>query len=299
MDQEPGPDRVGAAPGAPGPASSRWRRRPAVLGAVAALTLGALAWIWSSGRSDATPPLTRAEVAKTASSIAAAAVGEAAAAPARSVAVYQAIVPSLVFIATTGAAGSVPGSVGEGADDPIVDGPTEGGLGAGVVINDLGAILTAYHVVADASAIEVTFADGTTGKAQIVNAEPENDIAVLVADRAPEVIVPAVMGGGVQVGDEAYAVGHPLGLSGSMSAGVISGLNRSVPRPGGPDLEGLIQFDAAVNPGSSGGPLLNRSGQVVGIVTALANPSKQGYFVGVGFAVPIGTAGGAAGGPDR
>ena len=98
---------------------------------------------------------------------------------------------------------------------------------------------------------------------------------------------------------DAFVVGHPLGFVASLSAGVISGLDRSTPRENGTTMTGLIQFDAAVNPGNSGGPLLNRNGQVVGIVTALANPSRDGYFIGIGFAVPIGTAGGAAGAPRK
>ena len=99
----------------------------------------------------------------------------------------------------------------------------------------------------------------------------------------------------MQVGDDTYSLGNPLGLADSMTAGVVSGLDRSIDREDGSgELQGLIQFDAAVNPGSSGGPLLNRQGQVVGIVTALANPSGQRFFVGIGFAVPIGSAGGGA-----
>ena len=108
-----------------------------------------------------------------------------------------------------------------------------------------------------------------------------------------------MLGGGGQVGDEAYAVGHPLGYVGSLTSGVISGLDRSIKASDGKTLRGLIQFDAAVNPGNSGGPLLNRGGQVIGIVTALANPSRDGYFIGIGFAVPIGTAGGAANAPPK
>jgi S1-C subfamily serine protease len=147
--------------------------------------------------------------------------------------------------------------------------------------------------------VEVTFADGTEATAEVASEDPENDIAVLMADRPPEVIVPAVLGSSsaLQVGDEAFAVGHPLGLTGSLSAGVISGLERAIPIGNGQTLRGLIQFDAAVNRGNSGGPLLNRDGQVIGIVTALANPSEQGYFIGIGFAVPIGTATGGAAGP--
>jgi S1-C subfamily serine protease len=104
-----------------------------------------------------------------------------------------------------------------------------------------------------------------------------------------------VLGGRVQVGEDAFAVGHPFGFVDSISSGVISGLERSVEVAHGKTLRGLIQFDTAVNPGNSGGPLLNRGGQVIGIVTALANPSPNGYFIGIGFAVPIGTAGGGNG----
>ena len=199
--------------------------------------------------------------------------------PAISTEVFQAIFPSLVYIRTDE----------DGEND---------GIGTGVIINQAGSILTAYHVVEGAKTISVIFADGTRATARIASAEPENDLAVLEADGGPEVIVPAVLGGGVQVGDEAYAAGNPLGLVASLSAGVISGLDREITIEGGGKLSGLIQFDAAVNPGSSGGPLLNRSGHVIGIVTALANPSKDDSFLGIGFAVPLGAAGGA-GGPPR
>ena len=102
----------------------------------------------------------------------------------------------------------------------------------------------------------------------------------------------------MQVGDEAYVVGNPFGLYSSMSAGVISGFNRTF-QPNNSDLtlKGLIQVDAAVNPGNSGGPLLNRAGQVIGIVEGIANPTEQDVFIGIGFAIPINVAGGAAGLP--
>jgi S1-C subfamily serine protease len=146
----------------------------------------------------------------------------------------------------------------------------------------------------------VTFADGTTSPAQILVKRPENDIAVLRAQRPPQVIIPATLGnpGSVRPGSDAYAVGNPFGLSGSVTAGVVSGLGRSFTSPDtGLTLRGLIQIDAAVNPGNSGGPLLNRAGQVIGIVTALVNPTKDNVFVGIGLAVPIDVAGGAAGLP--
>jgi len=206
--------------------------------------------------------------------------------PANSMLVYRVIFPSLVFIQT------------EGTD---AEGEAGFGVGSGVVVNQDGDILTALHVVVDADEIEVAFADGTRATAELINADPENDIAVLHPNRPPEVIVPAVLGsaGAMRVGDEAYAVGNPLGLAGSMSAGVISGFDRSFTvNQTNQRLEGLIQFDAAVNPGNSGGPLLNRAGQVVGIVTALANPNETNSFTGIGFAVPINTAVSAAGNVD-
>jgi S1-C subfamily serine protease len=172
-------------------------------------------------------------------------------------------------------------------------------LGTGVIVDTQGDILTALHVVQGASEIKVTFADGTTAAASIATSDPANDIAVLVAGRLPAVIVPAVLGPGPQIGDETFAVGNPLGLVGSLSAGVISGLDRTFKLANGRTLSGMIQFDAAVNPGSSGGPLLNTKGQVIGIVTGLANPAGTDDFAGIGFAVPIATAGRAAGAPAK
>jgi putative serine protease PepD len=167
------------------------------------------------------------------------------------------------------------------------------------VVNDMGAILTANHVIEGAASIEITFVDGTTAQGEVASSDPDQDIALLLPSGLPEVLVPATLGGGVNIGDEVYAVGHPLGLVWSMSAGVVSGLDRTVPIPeAGKELTGLIQFDAAVNPGNSGGPLLNRNAQVVGVVTATANltgDDGQRGFTGISFAVPIG---GALGGVD-
>ncbi len=205
--------------------------------------------------------------------------------PAYSARVYQAVLPSLVFIQVEGL---------------VENGKPAAGIGSGVVVNGFGDILTSLHVVSAASDIRVTFADGTQSPAQVIAEQPEIDIAVLRPEQLPEAVIPATLGNphAMRVGDEAYVIGHPLGLSGSLSAGVISGFNRSFqPQGSGQALEGLIQVDAAVNPGNSGGPLLNRAGQVVGIVTALANPSEQDVFIGIGFAVPITVAGGAAGLP--
>ncbi|HMK98346.1 MAG TPA: trypsin-like peptidase domain-containing protein [Acidimicrobiales bacterium] len=172
-------------------------------------------------------------------------------------------------------------------------------LGTGVVVDTQGDILTALHVVQGASRIEVTFADGTNSLANITVADPGDDIAVLTPERLPAVIVPAVLGPDPQVGDEAFVVGNPLGLVASLSAGVVSGLDRTFRLGPGRTLSGMIQFDAAVNPGSSGGPLLNTKGQVIGIVTGLANPAGTDNFAGIAFAVPISTAGEAAGAPPK
>lgn len=176
------------------------------------------------------------------------------------------------------------------------------GLGAGVFINESGAILTALHVVAGAGVIELSFADGTQSEAELIGAEPDNDIAVLQPLQLPELFLPATLGNpnAMQIGDEAYVVGHPLDLQASISAGVISGFDRTFqPQNGLQEYTGLIQFDAAVNPGSSGGPLLNRYGQVIGIVTGLASAVEQDAFSGIGLAVPINVAGGAAGAPAQ
>jgi S1-C subfamily serine protease len=173
------------------------------------------------------------------------------------------------------------------------------GTGAGVVVNSDGTVLTALHVVDGAESITISFSDGTNSGADIAGSTRASDIATLRPHRLPDTVVPAVLGGAVQVGAPVFAVGHPLGLTDSLSAGVVSALDRTVTVEGTRKLEHLIQFDAAVNPGNSGGPLLNKAGQVVGIVTGLANPTDQSLFVGIGFAVPIATAGGAAGSPPR
>jgi S1-C subfamily serine protease len=252
------------------------RRGLVVLAAVAVAALGAGVIVLATR--DSPRPLDRTEAGTIASGVVDNAMKDLRAEPASSVAVYQQILPSIVAIETERATPS-----GHG-----------GGLGTGVVVNANGTIMTAFHVVDGAARIRVTFVDGTRGRADVVQADPDNDTAVLVPTRLPEVVVPAVLGGGVQVGDETYAVGHPLGYADSITAGVVSGLDRSV-KEGGKTLRGLIQFDAAVNPGNSGGPLLNRGGQVIGIVTALANPGRSDAFVGLGFAVPIGGVGGGMG----
>jgi putative serine protease PepD len=167
-------------------------------------------------------------------------------------------------------------------------------LGTGIVVSDEGTIITAAHVVGTAKSVTVTFADGTVTTALVASADAKTDIATLNPATLPKVVVPAQLGGGAGVGAPVVAIGDPLGLTDSVSSGVVSGLNRSAATDTGPR-SGLIQFDAAVNPGSSGGPLLDSRGLVVGIVVALADPSGRDAFAGIGFAVPIGDALGGSG----
>ena len=169
--------------------------------------------------------------------------------------------------------------------------------GTGVIVNADGTILTALHVVSSGNFIKVAFADGTESEATIIAADPAVDIAALAVDTLPAIVVPAVLGASEQldVGDDVVAIGNQLGLTGSTTAGVVSGLNRISTNNDGTRMPGLIQFDAAVNPGSSGGPLVNTKGETVGIVVSLVNPTAAGTFIGIGFAVPIGAAVAAGG----
>jgi putative serine protease PepD len=203
--------------------------------------------------------------------------------------VYKTLLPSVVLIEATGGVSTEPA---RGAN------ATAGtALGTGVIANADGTILTALHVVNGATAITVTYADGTRSAAKVATIAAAIDIATLTPATLPEVVVPATIGGGPAVGDPVVAIGNQLALADSATSGVVSGLNRSVSRPKASDLKGLIQFDAAVNPGSSGGPLLDGHAAVIGIIVALANPTNAGTFIGVGFAVPIGSAVGAGDGP--
>jgi putative serine protease PepD len=190
---------------------------------------------------------------------------------------YTQVVPSVVLVTTS-----------------------KGSLGSGVIITDIGTVLTANHVIADGGSIAILFADGTKAAATVAFANPKIDIATLIPRKLPEVVVPAILGGGVAVGSDVVAIGNPLGLRASTTTGIVSGLSRTTKTRAG-SLSGLIQFDAAVNPGSSGGPLLNSQGLVVGVVVSIADPGRDDAFAGIGFAVPIGTAlgGGTGDGPLR
>ena len=184
--------------------------------------------------------------------------------------------------------------------DKKTNADVERSVGTGVVIVDKGIILTNLHVVQGSETIKIEFADGLESTASITGVQPENDLAVLQAHKIPDDMIAATMRSTQDLlpGDEVLAVGFPFGIGPSASTGVISGLRRSFRSPDGQQvMTNLIQFDAAANPGNSGGPLVTMDGQVVGIVTAIYNPSQQRTFVGIGFAVPIESAASAAGMP--
>ena len=171
---------------------------------------------------------------------------------------------------------------------------TDDGLGTGVVAKDDGTILTANHVVAGAKTITVTFSDGSTSQATVATSDAKQDIATLTPESLPQILVPATLGGAAAVGASVVAIGNPLGLTYSVSSGVVAGLERTANTDNG-DYSGLIQFDASVNPGSSGGPLLDAAGDVMGIVVSIADPGNDDAWAGIGFAVPIGAALGSTG----
>ncbi len=198
---------------------------------------------------------------------------------------FEAIRPSVVRVE-----GIFSGATGEADMD--------GGVGTGVVIVDKGTILTNMHVIAGAERVRVTFADGLESEATVLGVKPEHDLAVLQAKTIPDDLQAATMRstGDLAVGDHVVAVGFPFGIGPSASAGVVSGLKREFVSPEGKrTLSNLIQFDAAANPGNSGGPLITADGQLVGIVTAILNPTQQRVFIGIGFAVPIENAANAIG----
>jgi S1-C subfamily serine protease len=174
----------------------------------------------------------------------------------------------------------------------------EKSVGSGVVIVDKGIILTNLHVVAGGDRLGVVFADGTESEATVIGVQPENDLAVIQAKTLPDDLQPATLRStnDLALGDEVVAVGFPFGIGPTVTSGVVSGLRRIYrSHDGKRDLVNLIQFDAAANPGSSGGPLVTADGEVVGIVTAILNPGDQHVFIGIGFAVPIENAASAIG----
>jgi S1-C subfamily serine protease len=203
---------------------------------------------------------------------------------------YEAIIPSVVRVV----------GLGKTTKDKNGDEHTDRSVGTGVVIMDKGIILTNLHVVEGAQTIKITFSDGLESTASITGLQVENDLAVLQAHKIPDDLMAATLRSTADLapGDQVMAVGYPFGIGPSASSGVVSGLGRTFRSPEGKQqITNMIQFDAAANPGNSGGPLVTMDGEVIGIVTAIYNPNQQRSFVGIGFAVPIENAAAAVGMP--
>ena len=168
-----------------------------------------------------------------------------------------------------------------------VAGPAGQGSGSGVVLRADGYVLTNAHVVEGAASVAVTLPDGTVYDADVVGTDVRSDLAVIRLEGALDLPVPQFAGQSPRVGDVALAIGSPFGLEGSVTSGIVSALNRSLPGSTG-TLVNMIQTDAAINPGNSGGALVNGSGEVIGINTAIL--SRSGANNGIGFAIPVSSA---------
>jgi S1-C subfamily serine protease len=170
----------------------------------------------------------------------------------------------------------------------LMEVPSEG-AGSGVVLDGQGHILTNFHVVEAAREIEVLLHDGSAHEARVVGVDPATDVAVLRIDAPASSLEPAVFGTShdLRVGQRVFAIGNPFGLERTLTTGIISSLNRSLPTKTGRTIKSIIQTDAAINPGNSGGPLLDSGGLLIGMTTAIA--SRTGQSSGVGFAIPVGT----------
>ena len=290
-----------------GSRSARWKARLARherrLWAAAVLSLVAGGYVWQTTRAPRAVPMTIEQI----DSAIRQSIEEKPLTSAYSRA-YETVLPSVVRVVGL----MTEGDDGTDEDDTKKDetkkdaakkplhGPVERGVGTGVVIIDNGTILTNLHVINGAKRIKVTFMDGTESDAVVLNTQPENDLAVLRARTIPDDLEAATMRSTADLapGDQVLAVGFPFGIGPSASGGIVSGLKREFRSPEGQQtLTNLIQFDAAANPGNSGGPLVTMDGEVVGIVTAILNPSRQRTFIGIGFAVPIENAASAVGMP--
>ncbi len=221
--------------------------------------------------------------------------------PSQAAKAFEAIRPSVVRVVGfdhPDATGTLPKPVDDSYPPPKKSEDEKTSIGTGVVITEKGAILTNLHVVSGASRIQVIFHDGTESAAAVSGVDVSNDLAVLQAKKMPDDLQAATLitTGDLRSGDEVLAVGFPFGFGPSVSTGVVSGLKREFRSTDGQRvLSNLIQFDAAANPGNSGGPLVNMEGEVLGIVTAILNPTQQNFFVGLAFAVPIENAAAAVG----
>jgi S1-C subfamily serine protease len=195
------------------------------------------------------------------------------------IAVYEAVNRSVVNINTKA-------TVATGLF--LMEVPSEG-AGSGIVLDRQGHVLTNFHVIEGAREIQAVLYDGSAHAARVVGIDPATDVAVLQVD-APEAILQPVTFGtsnDLRVGQRVFAIGNPFGLERTLTTGIISSLNRSLPTKTGRTIKSIIQTDAAINPGNSGGPLVDSGSRLIGMTTAIA--SRTGQSAGVGFAIPVGT----------
>lgn len=180
-------------------------------------------------------------------------------------------------------------AVHAGRGSPRIDQGGGAGAGSGIVWDKAGHIVTNHHVIEGANEIVVSMSDGRAIPARVVGDAPWADLAVLRLASAPDNLVPLPIGRSADlvVGQSVLAIGNPFGLSGTLTTGIISALDRQLPTASGRLVAGVIQTDAAINPGNSGGPLVDSAGRLIGVNTAIIAPA--GAFAGVGFAIPVDT----------
>ena len=195
------------------------------------------------------------------------------------IAVYEAVNRSVVNINTKA-------TVATGLF--LLEVPSEG-AGSGIVLDREGHVLTNFHVVEGAREIQVMLFDGGSHAARVVGIDPATDVAVIKVEAPAEVLNPVSFGSSadLRVGQRVFAIGNPFGLERTLTTGIISSLNRSLPTRTGRTIKSIIQTDAAINPGNSGGPLVDSGSRLIGMTTAIA--SRTGQSAGVGFAIPVGT----------
>ncbi|MBE7516997.1 MAG: trypsin-like peptidase domain-containing protein [Chloracidobacterium sp.] len=244
----------------------------------ALITVGATALIYNYGRAvldkhgadatlaESTPPPTISDPSKVTDEQ-------------NNIEVYRAIAPGVAFINTTTYSQDFWGDVQEGK-----------GNGSGSVIDQNGDILTNYHVIEGAQKLSVSFGGDKTYPARVIGGDPDTDLAVIRIDNPPPnlTVVPFGESDTLAVGQKVLAIGNPFGLDRTLTTGVISGLQRPIRARNGRPIDAAIQTDASINPGNSGGPLLDKFGRMIGINSQILSPA--GGSVGVGFAIPIGTA---------